>query len=36
LLDRGDNFDGIAMGSAAGVLMAALLTVPAVRGNARR
>jgi sugar phosphate permease len=33
LLDRGGSFDGIAMGSAAGVLAAALLTVPAVRGK---
>jgi hypothetical protein len=34
LLDRGGSFDGIAMGSAVGVLAAALLTVPAVRGKA--
>ena len=33
LLDRGGSFDGIAMGSAAGVLAAALLTVPAVRSK---
>ena len=36
LLDRGGSFDGIAMGSAAGVLAAALLTVPAVRSEAGR
>ena len=34
LLDRGGSFDGIAMGSAAGVLAAALLTVPALRSKA--
>jgi MFS family permease len=34
LLDRGGSFDGIAMGSAMGVLTAGLLTVPAVRRRA--
>jgi MFS family permease len=34
LLDRGGSFDGIALGSAVGVLAAALLTVPAVRAKA--
>ena len=34
LLDRQGSFDGIAMGSAAGVLAAAALTVPAVRRRA--
>jgi predicted MFS family arabinose efflux permease len=35
LLDRGGSFDGIAMGSAMGVLAAGLLTVPAVRHRDR-
>lgn len=36
LLDRQGSFDGIAMGSAAGVLAAAALTVPAVRRRTGR
>jgi hypothetical protein len=36
LLDRGGGFDGIAAGSAAGVLAAALLTVPVVWTVAKR
>ena len=35
LLDRGGSFDGIAIGSAVGVLAAGLLTVPAVRHRDR-